>query len=102
MSPKYASALLGLTNTIGAVPGIIGVATVGQLYDMTHDWTLALFAPSALCMLGGSIVYTGFAQNSPIDFDKDGDNAPFGFEKHIAWLPARLGWGRSSDISKDQ
>jgi hypothetical protein len=27
-SPKYASALLGLTNTTGAIPGIIGVATV--------------------------------------------------------------------------
>jgi ACS family sodium-dependent inorganic phosphate cotransporter len=30
MSPKYASALLGLTNTSGAIPGIIGVATVSM------------------------------------------------------------------------
>lgn len=29
MSSKYASVLLGLTNTSGAVPGIIGVAFVG-------------------------------------------------------------------------
>ncbi len=30
MSPKYASPLLGLTNTVGALPGIIGVAAVSQ------------------------------------------------------------------------
>lgn len=35
LSPKYAPALLGLTNTVGALPGIGGVTAVGLLYDAT-------------------------------------------------------------------
>lgn len=38
MSPRYASVLLGVTNTAGAIPGIVGVATVGWLLDATGDW----------------------------------------------------------------
>lgn len=29
LSPRYASVLLGITNTTGALPGIVGVATTG-------------------------------------------------------------------------
>lgn len=70
MSPRYASALLGLTNTVGAVPGILGVATVGFLYDTTHSWEAALFMPSMACMVGGALVYSLFAVNDPVDFDQ--------------------------------
>ncbi len=38
MSPRYASVLLSLTNMAGAVPGIVGVATVGALLDATGSW----------------------------------------------------------------
>ncbi len=30
LSPRYASVLLGLTNTSGALPGIVGVAFTGD------------------------------------------------------------------------
>lgn len=30
LSPRYASLLLGMTNTTGAVPGIVGVAFTGE------------------------------------------------------------------------
>ncbi|KAL6965521.1 putative anion transporter 6, chloroplastic, variant 2 [Sarracenia purpurea var. burkii] len=41
ISPEYASILLGITNTIGAVPGIVGVALTGYLLDSTHSWSVS-------------------------------------------------------------
>jgi len=82
MSTKYASALLGLTNVAGSVPGIIGVATVGMLYDATGEWSLALFMPSAVLMVIGAVVYTTLASNDPIDFDA-ADNSPFQWETEL-------------------
>ena len=35
LSPRYAGILLGLTNTTGALPGIMGVAITGALLDLT-------------------------------------------------------------------
>lgn len=58
LSPKYASALLGITNTFGALPGIFGVASAGYLLDLTNNWALALFYPTACCQIFGAIVYT--------------------------------------------
>lgn len=33
----------GITNTVGAVPGIVGVALTGYLLDSTHSWSVSLF-----------------------------------------------------------
>jgi ACS family sodium-dependent inorganic phosphate cotransporter len=38
LSPKYAGALLGLSNTAGALPGVLGVMTAGYLLDKTGSW----------------------------------------------------------------
>jgi hypothetical protein len=53
---------------------------------MTGDWNLALFAPSCLLMLLGTLVYTARVGHDPIDFDAM-DNSEFGFESKIkaAW-----------------
>ncbi|KAJ7563636.1 hypothetical protein O6H91_03G118100 [Diphasiastrum complanatum] len=40
ISPKYASMLLGITSTFGAVPGILGVALVGYIYEQTNSWNI--------------------------------------------------------------
>ncbi|KAK6945179.1 Major facilitator superfamily, partial [Dillenia turbinata] len=55
MSPEYASILLGITNTVGAVPGIVGVALTGYLFDSTHSWSMSLFAPSIFFYLTGTV-----------------------------------------------
>ncbi|KAK3039964.1 hypothetical protein RJ639_027154, partial [Escallonia herrerae] len=54
ISPEYASILLGITNTVGAVPGIVGVALTGYLLDSTHSWGMSLFAPSIFFYLTGT------------------------------------------------
>ncbi|KAL0315513.1 UNVERIFIED_CONTAM: putative anion transporter 6, chloroplastic [Sesamum radiatum] len=59
MSPEYASVLLGITNTVGAIPGIIGVAS-----------QMSLFAPSIFFYLTGTIVWLALASSKPQTFSK--------------------------------
>ncbi|KAH9653442.1 putative anion transporter 6 [Citrus sinensis] len=68
ISPEYASILLGITNTVGAVPGIVGVALTGYLLDSTHSWSMSLFAPSIFFYLTGTIVWLAFASSKPQNF----------------------------------
>eukprot|EP00798_Chlamydomonas_sp_ICE-L_P002986 gene2986-12994_t len=63
LSPKYAGALLGITNTAGALPGVLGVTAAGYLLDQTNSWALALFLPTAVCQIFGAIFYTIFASS---------------------------------------
>ncbi|RDX97649.1 putative anion transporter 6, chloroplastic, partial [Mucuna pruriens] len=69
MSPEYASILLGITNTVGAVPGIVGVALTGYLLDSTHSWSISLFAPSIFFYVTGTIVWLVFASSKPQSFN---------------------------------
>ncbi|CAM6035425.1 unnamed protein product [Sphagnum compactum] len=68
ISPKYAGILLGITNTAGAIPGVLGVALVGIIFDQTHSWNLALFAPSIFFYLTGIMVWNVFASSEPQTF----------------------------------
>lgn len=91
LSPRYASALLGLTNTTGAIPGIIGVAVTGMLFDQTGSWGWSLFAPSIVFFLAGSAVYTLYGRSEPTDFDVEELNQPFAVEGVLA------GWRAAAD-----
>ncbi|KAG8367473.1 hypothetical protein BUALT_Bualt16G0075700 [Buddleja alternifolia] len=70
MSPEYASVLLGITNTVGAIPGIVGVALTGYLLDSTHSWGMSLFAPSIFFYITGTIVWLALASSEPQTFSK--------------------------------
>lgn len=63
LSPKYAGALLGLSNTAGALPGVLGVTAAGYLLDKTGSWAWALFFPTAACQLVGLVIYTLFGSS---------------------------------------
>ena len=63
LSPKYAAALLGLTNTAGALPGVLGVTAAGYLLDVTGSWAYALFYPTIVCQVFGLVIYTIFASS---------------------------------------
>jgi ACS family sodium-dependent inorganic phosphate cotransporter len=84
LSPKYSSAMLGLTNTSGAIPGILGVAFTGWLYDTTGSWSAALFYPTIFFLLTGAATYTFLGSNKAEDFDQPGLDAPFAWEQHLA------------------
>lgn len=84
LSPKYSSAMLGLTNTSGAIPGILGVAFTGWLYDTTGSWSAALFYPTIFFLLTGAATYTLLGSNAAEDFDKPGLDARFAWEERVA------------------
>jgi len=63
MAVRPSGALLGITNTAGALPGVLGVAAAGYLLDITNSWALAVFYPTALCQLVGAMFYTAFASS---------------------------------------
>lgn len=101
MSPKYSSVLLGMTNTAGSVPGIVGIVLVGYLLDHTHSWFWSLFAPSVFFMSTGALVYTFFASNEPQDFDS-GDGEPFAVEEWLARMRGKeVGAVGAGDGGKD-
>lgn len=69
LSPKYAAALLGLSNTAGALPGVLGVTAAGYLLDVTGSWAHALFYPTALCQIFGLVIYTIFGSSERQGWD---------------------------------
>ena len=71
LSPKYASILLGITNTAGALPGVTVVAAVGYLLDKTGSWGLSLFVPIIFFQVFGAIVWQMFASGERIYFTGD-------------------------------
>lgn len=92
LSPKHASTLLGLTNTAGTLPGIVGVALTGYLLDQTHDWNIALFMPSIAFFCSGAVVFSLFGSTEYVDLEGPQLNAPFAWE---AWMP----WGSAAKDS---
>lgn len=83
LSPRYAPVLLGMTNTAGAIPGIMGVAFTGWVYDSTGSWTTALFIPSIFFFLSGTAVFLLNGTSERQDFTMNGANEPFGLEKMV-------------------
>lgn len=63
LSPKYAGALLGITNTAGALPGVLGITSVGFLLDKTNSWASSLFFPIIFFQVFGLIIYSIFASS---------------------------------------
>lgn len=85
LSPRHAPLLLGMTNTAGAIPGIIGVVTTGAILDQTGSWPLALFVPSIFFFVTGAAAFTIYGSAEQQDFS---NNEPFAFEDHpaVSWI----------------
>jgi ACS family sodium-dependent inorganic phosphate cotransporter len=47
-----------MSNTAGALPGVVGVALAGVLLDSTGDWAHAVFFPIAAVQFLGVLVYS--------------------------------------------
>ncbi len=59
IAPRHADVLMGITNTAGTVPGIIGIALTGWLVDLSGTYTTA-FALAAGINLFGAVVWLLF------------------------------------------
>ena len=65
IEPKYAGTLMGITNTAGTIPGIIGVFVSGLILEMTGSWTL-VFQVTAGVTLFGLVFYLLFSSAEKI------------------------------------
>ncbi|GAX80840.1 hypothetical protein CEUSTIGMA_g8275.t1 [Chlamydomonas eustigma] len=91
LSPKYASAMLGVTNTAASLPGAFGVAMVGFLLDHTDRcWEVSLLAPAAVVLSVSALVYAAFGSNDAVDYDTQ-DDSPFPWEKKLLQIKDAVG-----------
>jgi MFS transporter, ACS family, solute carrier family 17 (sodium-dependent inorganic phosphate cotransporter), other len=61
IAPRHAGALMGLSNTAGTIPGVIGVTFSGWLVDVTGSWTI-VFVVAAAIKLFGLAFFLAFAK----------------------------------------
>jgi ACS family sodium-dependent inorganic phosphate cotransporter len=59
IAPRHADVLMGITNTAGTVPGIVGVAITGWMVDVSGSYTTA-FALAAGVNIFGAVVWLLF------------------------------------------
>ncbi len=52
IAPRYAGTLMGITNTAGTVPGIIGVYVSGLILELTGSWVIVFQVASAITVFG--------------------------------------------------
>ena len=60
IGPKYTGTLMGITNMIGAIPGIIGVYLSGLILNATNSWDAVFYVVSGV-MFFGMIFYFFFS-----------------------------------------
>lgn len=65
IAPRHAGTLMGITNTAGTIPGIIGVFVSGVILEVTGSWAL-VFQVAGGVTLFGLIVYLLFASSEKL------------------------------------
>ena len=60
IAPKGAGVIMGLSNTAGTIPGIIGVYVSGLILEITGSWAL-VFQTAAGVLIFGLVFYVIFA-----------------------------------------
>jgi MFS transporter, ACS family, solute carrier family 17 (sodium-dependent inorganic phosphate cotransporter), other len=65
VAPRYAGVLMGISNTAGTLPGIVGVVATGFILDITGSWAI-VFGTAAAVYLIGLAVWLVFATGKRI------------------------------------
>jgi ACS family sodium-dependent inorganic phosphate cotransporter len=65
IAPRHAGTLMGITNTAGTIPGIIGVFISGLILELTGSWAL-VFQVAAGVTLFGLIFFLVFSKAEKI------------------------------------
>lgn len=66
IAPRQAGFLMGITNTFGTIPGIVGVFVTGWLIDATGTYASAFSLSAGLSVLG-AIVWLIWARGEPLE-----------------------------------
>jgi ACS family sodium-dependent inorganic phosphate cotransporter len=65
IAPHHAGTLMGITNTAGTIPGIIGVFVSGVILELTGSWALVFQVAGGVTLLG-LIIYLLFASSEKL------------------------------------
>jgi MFS family permease len=52
IAPRHAGTLMGITNTAGAIPGIIGVFVTGLILELTGSWVIVFSVAGGVTFFG--------------------------------------------------
>jgi ACS family sodium-dependent inorganic phosphate cotransporter-like MFS transporter 9 len=65
LAPKHSGSVFGLMNTVGAVPGFMGVYLAGYILETTNSWA-AVFQITAALNMFGCLVFLMFGSGNAI------------------------------------
>ncbi|XP_022251953.1 solute carrier family 17 member 9-like, partial [Limulus polyphemus] len=65
IAPQHAGTVFGFMNSVGALPGIIGVYTTGYILETTNSWKLVFYGTAFLNFIGCSL-FLMWGRVSPI------------------------------------
>ncbi|XP_067001779.2 voltage-gated purine nucleotide uniporter SLC17A9 isoform X2 [Anabrus simplex] len=65
LAPKHSGSVFGLMNTVGAVPGFLGVYLAGYILETTKSWSAVFHTTAAINMIG-CIIYVVFGSGNAI------------------------------------
>ncbi|XP_006614875.1 solute carrier family 17 member 9 isoform X2 [Apis dorsata] len=65
LAPKHSGSVFGLMNTVGAIPGFLGVYFSGHILHVTHSWSVVFIFIAIIDVLG-CIVYLLFGSGQAI------------------------------------
>jgi ACS family sodium-dependent inorganic phosphate cotransporter len=65
VAPRHAGTLMGITNTAGAIPGIIGVFVTGLILELTGSWII-VFSLAGGVTLFGLVFYLMFSSGEKL------------------------------------
>jgi ACS family sodium-dependent inorganic phosphate cotransporter len=55
IAPRHADILMGITNTAGTVPGIVGIAITGWMVDVSGTYTSAFALAAGINIFGACV-----------------------------------------------
>ncbi|KAG7396506.1 hypothetical protein PHYBOEH_002213 [Phytophthora boehmeriae] len=65
VAPNHAAHVMGVSNTFGTIPGIVGNIVTGTILEVTGSWDL-VFGIAALVLVFGAAVFHCFASDKSI------------------------------------
>lgn len=65
LAPSHSGSVFGLMNTVGAIPGFLGVYLAGHILEVTQSWPM-VFSAAAGINLVGWIIFLVFGSAEPI------------------------------------
>lgn len=65
LAPSFSGSVFGLMNTVGAIPGFLGVYLAGHILELTQSWS-AVFSTAAFINFAGWFIFCIFGSAEPI------------------------------------